>query len=211
MEEFSETHGDGELDDDGRRIFDAIAQYGAIGDRWVNRLGKEDGDFEPWHTTIEDFQEDLEGFLDCLSLVRSTKLTKERMKGQKATIRTAKKAANAAAKEEKKAAEKAAKEQAKQEKRAAREAAKAEERKARAQAKLDAKKAKHAKSYGGLQVKEMIIDEAKTLVTADLAAIEERVLALHGAEVGRIDCSNGLPAEVIVRTTITLPEEKLGG
>jgi uncharacterized protein (DUF1778 family) len=70
-----------------------------IEDRWIIRLGKEDGAFDPWHTTEEDFQEDFEGFLDALSLTRSVRLTNERMKGQKKAVREAKKAMKEAAKE----------------------------------------------------------------------------------------------------------------
>ena len=54
-----------------------------IVDRWIIRLGKADGEFDPWHTLPEDFQEDFDGFLDALSLHRSVDSTNERMKTQK--------------------------------------------------------------------------------------------------------------------------------
>ena len=205
MEEFGETHGDAELDEDGKRIFDAIAKYGAIQDRWVNRLGKEDGEFEPWHTTAEDFQEDLEGFLDCLSLVRSTKLTKERIKGQKATVRAARKAAKELVKEQEKADKKKARAEERESNRIAKEAAKMEERKAKAQAKLDAKAAK----LKG-------VDNAKTppeIKTEPLNAVSHVYVPAPPQPVRpsiTLTIPTGLPVEVLApRPAIALPEEKL--
>ena len=78
-------------------------EFGAdVLDRWILRLGKEDGEFDPWHTTAEDFQEDFEAFLDALSLTRSVHLTEERMKGQKKQVREIRKALKEAEKEAKK-------------------------------------------------------------------------------------------------------------
>lgn len=120
-EEFSEVHGPLPLDEDGQRIFDAIAKYGPIHDRWVCRLGKADGEFDPWHTTAEDFQEDMEGFLDALNLTRSVRLINERMKGQKKSIKQAKQLAKELAKEKEKADKKAAKAAEREQKRVLKE------------------------------------------------------------------------------------------
>ena len=70
-------------DTEGQSIREVIDKYGPITDRFVLRLGKEDGEFDPWHTGPADFQEDFEGFLDALSLHRSVHMTNERMKDQK--------------------------------------------------------------------------------------------------------------------------------
>ena len=121
-----------EIDADGQRIRDAIVKYGPITDRWVLRLGKEDGEFDPWHTTADDFQEDLEGFLDALSLTRSVHLTEERMKGQKQAVKEAKKKAKAEAKEQEKAVKKLAAEAAKQERRRLKALEKEEKKNAKA-------------------------------------------------------------------------------
>lgn len=89
-----------------------------VEDRWILRLGKEDGEFDPWHTTEGDFQEDFEGFLDALSLTRSVHLTEERMKGQKRMRKETFKAVKEAQKEAEKAAKKEARAQAVAERRA---------------------------------------------------------------------------------------------
>jgi hypothetical protein len=235
MEEFGGVHGETALDEDGQRIRDAIVKYGPICDRWVNRLGKEDGEFDPWHLTEEDFQEDLEGFLDCLSLTRSSRLVEERMKGQKATIREAKKVAKAAAKEKEKEDKKIAKAADKEAKRVAKETAKMEARKAKAQAKLDEKRAKLADTKVESMVLatepcpdcgsdhhrscDMGVDTAKptpalkvdsepTIVTADMAAIEQRAVAAFAP---RPSIMLNLPVEVVVKPNIQLPEEAKSG
>lgn len=77
-----------------------------IQDRWVLRLGKEDGEFEPWHLEETDFEEDFEGFLACLELSRIKDRIDERIRTRKAETRAAKKAARAEAKEASKIAEK---------------------------------------------------------------------------------------------------------
>jgi hypothetical protein len=122
-----------EIDVDGQRIRDAIVKYGPITDRWVLRLGKETGEFDPWHTVEADFQEDLEGFLDALSLTRSVHLTTERMRAQKQVVKEAKKKAKAEAKEAEKVAKKEARDAATAERRRVKELEK--------QAKKDAKAA----------------------------------------------------------------------
>lgn len=125
-----------------------------IEDRWILRLGKDDGIFDPWHLTAEDFKEDFEGYLACLHLYRIFHSIEERMKAQKGTIKAAKKAAREAAKELAKAQEKAekaakkaeakllkAEEKAriKEEAKAAREAAKAEAKAEKLAGKTNAK------------------------------------------------------------------------
>lgn len=47
--------------------------------RWVNRLGKEDDAFEPWHLTEVDQDRDFEAFLTCLELTRTMYDARERM------------------------------------------------------------------------------------------------------------------------------------
>lgn len=43
-----------------------------IEDRWVIRLGKEDGEFDPWHAEGEElFKQDFTAFEQCLALTRS--------------------------------------------------------------------------------------------------------------------------------------------
>jgi hypothetical protein len=69
-----------------------------IQDRFILRLDKEDGKFEPWYAPKETFARDLEGFLTCLKLSQLVKSTEERIKSQKNTIKAAKKIAKESAK-----------------------------------------------------------------------------------------------------------------
>jgi hypothetical protein len=119
-----------------------------IQDRWILRLGKEDGEFEPWHLTAADFQEDFDGFLACLNLLKLTTSVNDRMKVQKKAIREAKKAAKAAAKEIAKAAEKLAKAEAKAKLKLERAEEKA---RIKAEAKAAREAAKKAKLEGKLE------------------------------------------------------------
>lgn len=65
-----------------------------IEDRWIIRLGKEDGEFDPWHAEgREIFEADLAGFLDCLALTRIVKTTKDRVADVKEARRARAKAA----------------------------------------------------------------------------------------------------------------------
>jgi hypothetical protein len=50
-----------------------------ISDRWILRLGKEKGEFEPWHTKEEETLEDFKAFLYCLRITRLMKSIKERI------------------------------------------------------------------------------------------------------------------------------------
>lgn len=49
-------------------------------DRWILRLGKEDGKFDPWHLGPKDYKQDFTAFIQCLELTRSHRAVKERMK-----------------------------------------------------------------------------------------------------------------------------------
>ena len=49
-----------------------------IEDRWIIRLGKQDAAFEKWHLTGEDFNEDIDAFLDALSLSRTIQIVRNR-------------------------------------------------------------------------------------------------------------------------------------
>lgn len=71
-----------------------------IVDRWIIRLGKEDAEFEPWHLTQEDFEDDFGAFLEALRLGTRYDRIEKRMKDRKAGIRAARKVEAKAAKEE---------------------------------------------------------------------------------------------------------------
>ena len=67
--------------------------------RFIIRLGKDDGEFETWHTeTEEEFQQDLDFFLHALDLCRSMDTLEDRIRatkdGRKAAAAEAKAAAN---------------------------------------------------------------------------------------------------------------------
>lgn len=54
-------------------------EYGTtISDRWVIRLGKEDGEFEPWHVSYMD--DDFDAFRHALELKRALAVIDERIK-----------------------------------------------------------------------------------------------------------------------------------
>jgi hypothetical protein len=52
-------------------------------DRWIIRLGKEDGQFQTWHTNTETLDTDLFGFLNALRLYKSLEIVEDRIKSQK--------------------------------------------------------------------------------------------------------------------------------
>jgi hypothetical protein len=52
-----------------------------IKSRWILRLGKEDGKFEPWYEV--NFAQDFAGYLACLNLQRAHKSVEKRMSDQK--------------------------------------------------------------------------------------------------------------------------------
>ena len=50
-----------------------------IEDRWIIRLGKEDGEFDPWHLPGEElFKQDFAGYIACLTLYRIAEQIRER-------------------------------------------------------------------------------------------------------------------------------------
>jgi hypothetical protein len=51
-----------------------------IEDRWVIRLGKDDAEFDPWHVPGKElFEQDLSGYLACLTLYRISESVRERV------------------------------------------------------------------------------------------------------------------------------------
>lgn len=82
-------------------------------DRWVIRLGKEDGEFEPWHCNASTTENDIQGFIDCLDLVRRVRNTQARISERKADLRAALKVERDAARAVKEALEKAERAEAK--------------------------------------------------------------------------------------------------
>lgn len=70
-----------------------------VTDRWVIRLGKEDGEFDPWHAGTETFEEDWAAFHQALLLTRSMKSIKERVKVKERYVREIRRAEAKAAKE----------------------------------------------------------------------------------------------------------------
>jgi len=102
--------------------------------RWVLRLGKTDGKFEPWHITEEDFDLDFSTFIHALNLYNAIDEVKDRERAINATEKAEKKVRKEAAK----AAEKVAKAEAKAEVKAEKEAVKV----ALKLAKLEARRAK---------------------------------------------------------------------
>lgn len=94
-----------------------------VTDRWVIRLGKEDGEFDPWHAEWDAFKEDFDGFLLALKLGRSVRSIKGRIKAKDDAARDLAKAVKKAAKDAREEAEAAAKALAKAEKQQAQEEA----------------------------------------------------------------------------------------
>lgn len=98
-----------------------------ITDRWIIRLGKDDGEFEAWRREPEDFELDFGGFLDALRLTRRVRDVELNLQERKADIRAAQKVVREAAKAVKEAAEKAERARVKAEKQQARVEALAKE------------------------------------------------------------------------------------
>jgi hypothetical protein len=72
-----------------------------VEDVWILRLDKETGDFDPWHIEGDlAAQQDWEGFLHALNLVRSLKTIDARIGTVRDARRAARKVAAEAAKEE---------------------------------------------------------------------------------------------------------------
>lgn len=68
-------------------------------DRWVIRLGKDDGEFQTWHAEAHTFDEDFAAFTTALSLKRAVASIKARLKEREDVIRQAEKAKRQAEKE----------------------------------------------------------------------------------------------------------------
>lgn len=71
-----------------------------IEDRWVIRLGKTDGEFDPWHFEKSAFSDDYFSFLKALALYRAVQELEARIKERKDFIKAAQKAAKQKEKEE---------------------------------------------------------------------------------------------------------------
>lgn len=69
--------------DDVERIKQAIEKYGPVQSRFILRLGKEDGKFEPWHLGPETQELDFKTFLACLQLHRLNREVDKRMRETK--------------------------------------------------------------------------------------------------------------------------------
>lgn len=119
-----------------------------IEDIWILRLGKEDGEFQPWHLYSDTYESDFAGFIACLTLKKKATELEERMKEERAKIRTVKKKireeARAKAKEEEKIAKAAERARLKAEKAAEREKLKIEAKAERERIKTEKKAAKNS-------------------------------------------------------------------
>lgn len=61
-----------------------IEEFGTpVEDRWILRLGKEDGQFEPWHCGPSTTEQDFEAFRLCLMLARAHRVIEKRMADDK--------------------------------------------------------------------------------------------------------------------------------
>lgn len=95
-------------------LFCQTEEFGEyIPDRWVLRLGKTEGDFEPWYLPADYFAQDLEAFLSALKLHRSLKEITERRQNDARELRAIIKAIKDEQKAIKEASEKAERAQAK--------------------------------------------------------------------------------------------------
>jgi hypothetical protein len=73
-----------------QQIQTAIEKSNGQISRWILRLGKEKGEFEPWYMDSCTFNEDLYTFICCLNLRRAHKAVEQRMSEAK-KLRTFKK------------------------------------------------------------------------------------------------------------------------
>jgi len=189
-------------------IEEAFAKYGPPTDRFIIRLGKQDGEFEAWHCTKEDFQEDFEGFLDALSLTRSVRLTTERMKDQKAAKRTKKKEIKAAAKEVEKIESKKQKEAAKVARRAEKalekEMLNTQKKAERAAVRAQAVPVNTDAEPEGITEVETRFDAAITEAVTNAIA-DNRLAGLPPVSAAKLMAS--LPVEEVTLHTIQLPKE----
>jgi hypothetical protein len=142
-----------------------------ITDRWVLRLGKEDGKFDPWHLTPDEYEEDLAGYLACLRLYKLVESVDDRMNVRKASIRNAKKQAKLLAKEFAEATEKVQKAVTRAVKKLEKEEAKAAEKAAKAAAKAAKKKTKKPEPVANEA--QVLIGRAAELSPAVAALLKE--------------------------------------
>jgi hypothetical protein len=94
----------------------------ALVHRWVVRLGKEDGKFDPWHLYEESYESHWQGFFHALELYRTHNAVDAGMKGMRQYIRDERKKQRLAEKEAAKEDKRIAREEAKAAKKAAKEA-----------------------------------------------------------------------------------------
>ncbi len=71
-----------------------------IEDRWIIRLGKDDGEFDPWHLEADTFNQDFEGFLSVLSLYRNVHSIGDRIRNKANEIKAVHKARDKKARDE---------------------------------------------------------------------------------------------------------------
>jgi hypothetical protein len=110
--------------------------------RFINRLGKENGEFESWVCRPSLFTDDLDTFLSCLRLYNSHEKLKARRSAEKAAVKAVIKGQKAAQKAEKVELDRQARLAASDAKKAIREADKAERESVKAEAKLAKQAAK---------------------------------------------------------------------
>ena len=70
-----------------------------VTDRFIIRLDKQTAEFEVWHLTADDYQQDFQAFREALELTRSMDTIKERVKSMKAGVKAKRKADKKAKKE----------------------------------------------------------------------------------------------------------------
>jgi hypothetical protein len=162
-----------------------------IPDRWVLRLGKEDGEFQPWHLEAEDFAEDFAGFVACLELKRVVLSIEERMRRQKKDTREAKKIARVAAREiaiaEKKAAKAAEKAEAKRLKQEEKERIKAEAKETREKLRAEKKAAKETLKLSKKDA-DVVVQPSEHIANAVVFEVTGSV-PVYEATSGRFDSS----------------------
>jgi len=133
-------------------LIEALNRPGVVMDRVVLRLGKEDGEFQPWRLGPEDFAEDFEGFLACLKLKEIVDLVEGRMREQKSQLREDRKRIRELQKAEEKANEKLTKAAMKAQKKIEKEEAKKKAKEERDRLKAELKKEKANVSISNLEV-----------------------------------------------------------
>lgn len=192
-----------------------------VQDRWVLRLGKDDGEFEAWYLPAEDFPEDFAGFVACLELTRLVESIDTRIKERKTVIKVAKKEARALQKAAEKAAEKVRKAE---EKAAAKLLREAEKQRIKAEAKAERERLKEEKKRGlqpdtgTLRVEEVVVVPSTTQSLPSTDDAQQAGTCEGGAEVSvgseQLPSVAAAPAlskveydEEVVFKPIAIPEE----